>query len=99
MLLRIAAEFIAEHWILDSRVAISRVEVSRGLKAAVIYVTVHPESQEKNALRELAAIGPKLYNDLAGKLKIKFTPRFVFRIDEGEKNREKVEELLRGLKN
>lgn len=97
LLARLIPEFIAEHWFSPSRVAVSRIEVSKALKEAIVYVIISPESQEKAALRELAAMRLKLYNEVAGILKTKFTPRFEFRIDKGEKNREKIEELLKRI--
>lgn len=98
MLARLVSEFIAEHWADESRIAVSRVDVEKGLKEAVIYVIISPELQEKAALRELAAMRLKLYNEVSGKLKTKFTPRFEFRVDKGEKNRATIEELLKNIR-
>lgn len=97
LLARLVSEFIAEHWFGLSRVAVSRIEVSKALKEAIVYVIISPESQEKAALKELAAMRLKLYNEVSVKLKTKFTPRFEFRIDKGEKNRERVEKLLKQI--
>ena len=98
LLFRISTEFIIEHWTGNSRVNAARIEMSRDLKRAIIYVNISPESEENNALRELAGLRIKLYNEVAGKLKTRFTPRFEFKIDRGEKSRQKVEEILRGIK-
>lgn len=97
LLFRLVSEFIAEHWVGASRVAVSRVEVGKGFKEAAVYIVVSPESQEKNALKELAGMRKKIYNEVAGILKTKFTPRFEFRIDKGEKNRERIEDLLKSI--
>ena len=98
LLFRISTEFIIEHWTGNSRVSATRIEISRDLKRAIIYVNISPESEENRAMRELAGLRTKLYNEVAGKLKTRFTPRFEFRVDKGEKNRGKIEELLAKIK-
>ena len=98
LLFRISTEFIVEHWTGNSRVTATRIEMSRDLKKAVIYVIISPESDENRAMRELSGLRLKLYNEVAGKLKTRFTPRFEFKIDEGEKSRRKIEELLAKIK-
>ena len=98
LLFRISTEFILAHWTGNSRVTATRIEISRDLKRAVIYVIISPESDENRAMRELAGLRLKLYNEVAEKLKTKFTPRFEFRIDKGEKSRMKIEELLTKIK-
>ncbi|MEK7090862.1 MAG: ribosome-binding factor A, partial [Patescibacteria group bacterium] len=78
LLTRLVAEFIKEHWIGKTRITVTRVELSLDLRNAIIYVNVNPESEEKEATKELAELKVKLYNKVTGKLEMKFTPRFEF---------------------
>ena len=98
LLIRLVAEFVKEHWAGGTRITVTRIELPPDLKSATIYVNVSPESKEVETIKELAGLKVKLYNKVASKLKVKYTPRFEFRIDPGEKSRQKVEELISKLK-
>lgn len=79
----------------NTLITITRAEISSDIKSLKIFITVYPESGEKTALKELARNLSEWQKFLASKFRARFLPRSEFLIDQGEKNRQKVEELLK----
>lgn len=79
----------------DGLITITKTEISSNLKNVKIYLTVFPEKKEKEALRILRSVYYDWQKYLASKFKARFLPHSEFLIDEGEKNRQRIEELLK----
>lgn len=73
---------------------VMRVETSRDLRNAKIFVSVFPEEKEKEILELLKKKLPELHNNLKEGLKIKFLPAVFFEIDKGSKLEREIEEVL-----
>jgi len=92
----LASEFILrEVKLKNTLITITRAEISSDIKSLKIFLTVYPENGEKTALTELARNLSEWQKFLASKFRARFIPRSKFIIDQGEKNRQKVEELLK----
>ena len=75
-------------------VTVTGVELSKDSKYAKIFISIYPEGKEKEALKILQGNRQKVREFIGSKTSMKFLPRFDFEIDKGEKNRQKIEELL-----
>jgi ribosome-binding factor A len=65
------------------------------LKRATVFITVLPDSKEHDALDFSKRKRPELREFLKKNLKTKIIPFVDIQIDMGEKNRQKIDELLR----
>ncbi len=63
-------------------VTISRVETSRDLKHARVFVTIIPDSEAPSTLTWLKRRGPEIQSYLGRKIQMKFTPKLQFVLDE-----------------
>ena len=78
-----------------SLITVTSCHVSPDLRRATVFITVFPDSKEKSAL-EFAKRKCKGLRELLKKnLPIKNIPFIEMAIDFGEKNRQKIDELLR----
>jgi len=62
---------------------VMRVEISKDLRLARIFISVFPEEKEKEVLNLLKKKKRALYNYLKLKSKLKFLPSLSFEIDKG----------------
>ena len=81
---------------LSGLLAITRVQTSKDLKLAKIFITIFPEGKEKEGLTFLNEKKEDLRKFIGSKIKMKFLPRLEFEIDKSEKARQKIEEILEG---
>lgn len=89
----IASSFLKDKIEKGSVLTITKVEISPDLKSSVIFVAIFPE---KNEEKIVAKIDAKELRQFARKyMKLKFLPHFEIKIDEGEKKRGRIDELLR----
>lgn len=75
-------------------ITITRLEVSNDFKKALIFVTIYPENKTQKVYNELRKAAKQIRKMIGEKLSMKFTPSIEFTIDEGEKNRARIEELI-----
>ncbi len=92
----LAAQFLERESNKTSLLTITQVEVSPDLKRATIFISVLPDSMENTALNFVKRNLGDLRNFLKEKITIKNIPYLETKIDLGEKNRQKIDELLRG---
>jgi ribosome-binding factor A len=78
-----------------SLITVISANVSPDLKRATIFITVLPASKEEAALNFVKRNLGDLRDYLKTNLPIKIIPFLDVKIDEGEKNRQKIDELLR----
>lgn len=79
----------------NALITTTRADISSNLRNLKIFITVYPEKEENKALKELKNHYREWQEHLANNLKIKFLPYSEFLIDKGEKNRMKIEKLLK----
>jgi ribosome-binding factor A len=78
-----------------SLVTVTSCNTSPDLKRATIFITVLPDEKEHDALDFAKRKRKELREFLKKKMKLKITPFLDIAIDQGEKNRQKIDELLR----
>jgi ribosome-binding factor A len=78
-----------------SLVTVTSCDCSPDLKRATIYITVLPDNMEHDALDFAKRKRGELRDFLKKNLQIKTIPFIDIAIDQGEKNRQKIDELLR----
>jgi ribosome-binding factor A len=78
-----------------SLITVTSATCSPDLKRATIFITVLPEDKEHDALDFAKRKRGELREYLKENLRIKTIPFIDIDIDRGEKNRQKIDELLR----
>jgi ribosome-binding factor A len=85
----------------DSRlelVSVTGVDTSPNLREAVVYVDVLGEERREGALRALNGASKRLQSILGSQVRMKYTPTLEFRIDPGVTGGQRIEEILRELR-
>jgi ribosome-binding factor A len=91
----LSAQFIERESNGTSLVTVTYATCSPDLKRATIFITVFPEDKEKAALDFAKRNRGELRDYLKKNIEIKNIPFVDIEIDKGEKNRQKIDELLR----
>ena len=91
----LSAEFLARENNNTSLITVTGADCSSDLKRATIFITVLPTEKEEEALAFTKRKRTELREYLKKTMKTKITPFIDFAIDLGEKNRQKIDELLR----
>lgn len=92
---KLAAEFFVRENNGTSLITVTRADVSPDFRNATIYFTVLPENKEAEALGFAKRKRSDLRDMLKNQLDTKYIPFVDVEIDAGEKNRQKIDELLR----
>lgn len=92
---RKAAEFIRDEATSASLITVTRVELNESGKDAIIYFTTLPESAENTAQKFLDRLTPEFKDRVIRETKIGNVPHLRFRIDFGERNRQRLDEISR----
>lgn len=90
----LAATFIEREAGSTSMITVTRVHLAVGGKHATIFVSVLPRDKEKAAYGFLRRNLGDMRKFIQSKLHIHPIPFLEIAIDEGEKNRQKIDELL-----
>jgi ribosome-binding factor A len=90
----IAALYIEKEAGVTSMITVTRVLLSEDGKRATILVSVLPREKEKAAYGFIKRNLGDLRKNIGKTLKINPVPFLDVQIDEGEKNRQKIDELL-----
>jgi len=91
----LSAQFLNRENNRTSLVTVTSCTTSPDLKRATIYITVLPDSKENSALGFAKRKRGELREFLKKNMKVKIIPFIDIQIDRGEKNRQKIDELLR----
>lgn len=91
----LAAQFLGKENNRTSLITVTECTCSSDLKRATIYITVMPDSKEHSVLHFVKRKSGELRKFLKNNLTTKNIPFVEIMIDRGEKNRQKIEELLR----
>lgn len=78
-----------------SLISVTSVNVSPDLKKATIFITAFPDTGEKTALLFAKRKRSEMREYLKEHMQTKNVPFIDVKIDLGEKNRQKIDELLR----
>lgn len=95
ILAHLAADFFARESNGQSLVTVTRADVSPDLKNVTIFFTVLPVEFEKKALDFAIRNRTDFRDFVKSKAKMRFLPTFDFKIDFGEKNRQRIDDLTR----
>ena len=91
----LGAEFLGRENNRTSLITVTSATCSPDLKRATIFITVLPNSKEKSALEFVKRKRGELREFLKKNMTTKIIPFIDIAIDLGEKNRQKIDELLR----
>ena len=91
----LSAQFLNRENNRTSLITVTSCTTSPDLKRATVFITVLPESKEHDALDFSKRKRPQLRDFLKKNMKTKIIPFVDIQIDMGEKNRQKIDELLR----
>jgi ribosome-binding factor A len=91
----LAAQFLSRESNRTSLVTVTDCATSPDLKKATIFFTVLPTEKEHDALEFSKRKRSELREFLKKNMKSKMIPFIDFAIDNGEKNRQRIDELLR----
>ncbi|MBI2048486.1 MAG: ribosome-binding factor A [Parcubacteria group bacterium] len=90
---RAAGTFITLNSNRQSLITVTHADISPDFAQATIYVSVLPETMEKQALDFLKRSRGEFRSWVSEEMKLKRLPTFDFALDFGEKNRQAVQPL------
>ncbi len=90
---QLAADFVLRESTPASLITITRVELNPSGKVADLYFTTLPDSQEDTALKFLERKGSEFMHFVRDKSKIGIIPHLRWKIDYGERNRQRLDKL------
>lgn len=94
LLRELAATFFTREAGPRSLITITDATVSPDFKRATIYITTFPTSEEVDALAFAKRKRTELREYIGARAKLRTLPVIEIKIDEGERNRQKIDELL-----
>ena len=89
-----AANFLEHESNRQSLITVTNARLSSDIKHIEILLSVYPETQEAVACSFAKRRVADFRTYLKQHARLKFIPRITFELDQGEKNRRRVEELL-----
>ena len=78
----------------ESLINVTHVSVSPDLRNLIVMISIFPNEAEGKALQFCKRHEGNLRTYIAENMHIKFVPKVSIEIDKGEKNRQRIEELL-----
>lgn len=78
----------------EAIVTITRLEASKDLKSAKIFISIFPENKENEMLDFLKTETGELRKYIGSQIKMKFLPYLELEMDKGERARQKIENIL-----
>lgn len=90
----IAGEFFSREANRDSLITVTRADISPDLANAMVYLSVLPDSAETKALAFAKRERSALRDYIKKKVRFSTIPTIDVMIDYGEKNRQRITELL-----
>lgn len=94
----LAGDFITNESNHTSLITVTKVELEKDFKKALIFVTVLPETQENAAMDFLKRQRSDFKHFVKKKSRMSRIPQFDFIIDAGEKSRQRIEEISHEIK-
>ena len=93
----LVAQFLERESNRTSLITVTDANVSKDFKKATLFISVLPDSREESALNFAKRQRSDIRKFIQSRLKMKFTPFLDFEIDQGEKNRQRIDELSSNL--
>lgn len=91
----LSANFLGRENNRTSLITVTSCNASPDMKKATVFITVLPDSKEHDALDFVKRKRADLRDYLKKNMNTKIIPFIDIQIDRGEKNRQKIDELLR----
>ena len=82
---------------LDTLINVTSVETSKDLKSAKVYVSIMDKTMAKDALKVLNNASSYIRELLFDRLKIRFVPHMVFKLDESLDHGFHIEQIIKEL--
>lgn len=95
LLKELSAQFLERESDNTSLITVTKAEVSPDFKKATIFITILPDNRESAAIAFAKRQRGELREYLKKNLTTKVVPFLEIELDKGEKNRQKIDELLR----
>jgi ribosome-binding factor A len=92
---KVAQDFFQRNSSGASMITVTDTDISKDLRSANIYISVLPIERELQALDFAKRMRSELRTDIKKRLPIKVIPFVEVQIDLGEKNRQKIDALLK----
>jgi ribosome-binding factor A len=80
-------------------VTLTDIKVTADFKESEVFISVFDKDKEVSVLDKLEEVKPKYQRILGKKLRMKFTPKINFKIDQMQEKVDKVDKLLWEIKN
>jgi ribosome-binding factor A len=90
----VAAEFIERESDVKAIITVTHVESQGRGERAIVYYTVLPESFEEQVDESLQKKKGAIREFLKTRLRLMRLPSFEFKLDKGEKNRQRIEDVI-----
>lgn len=81
-----------------SLITVTKATISKDLKNTDIYITIFPEIKEESALNFAKRMRNDLRTEIKKNMNIRTIPRVDIKIDEGEKERQKIDQILKKVR-
>ncbi|MBI4118308.1 MAG: ribosome-binding factor A [Parcubacteria group bacterium] len=91
---KIVADFVEARAPKNTLLTVTDVAVSQDLRYIVAFVSVYPDVGDVSITKLLNADYRELNELIAKQADFKYMPKVVFEIDHGERNRQRIDELL-----
>ncbi len=96
---KIADILLKEIFVRDVLITVQNVDTTKDLKYTKIKVSIMPFKKSEEVLKILKKNLPNLQKILNSEIRIKFVPRIIFQIDESGEGTDRIDRILRKLKN
>ncbi|OGZ32338.1 MAG: hypothetical protein A2V69_02610 [Candidatus Portnoybacteria bacterium RBG_13_40_8] len=96
---KIAEILLKEVFIENGLITVQSADTTKDLKYTKIKVSVIPFEKSGKVLKILERNLPNIQKELNSAIKIKFVPKVKFEIDVTEENADRIEKILRMIKN
>lgn len=94
----LAAQFLEHESNRTSLITVTNAQLSNDKKKVTIFFTVFPDINQEKAVLDFANRQKReFYNFIKSHSRISRLPSIIFAIDEGEKARQKIDDLSRNL--
>ncbi|HEY9583031.1 MAG TPA: ribosome-binding factor A [Candidatus Paceibacterota bacterium] len=91
----LVSEFLEKESDRTAIITVTRIDLMAEGKLARCFISIFPETNEKTALGFAERRAGTVREYVSQKTKMRTVPKFEFTLDQGEKNRQRIDELLR----
>lgn len=90
----LVAEFLGREAGAQSLITVTDMQLTSDRKRALVFISVLPEAMEQRALEFVKRQESSIRDHVRKNSRMRAAPRLEFVIDTGEKNRQRIDELL-----